>query len=206
MMGRNHIVGNAALAASLAAGTTWAARPQTHVVPHDHELLIRADGWIHAVASWVVGEFHLAHLLMVPVAAWLFHAGGLLPDVDSKRNSTRLVFGRHVHVPLRHRGLTHTDWVLVLLGLLAWLDPTGLVAWLFLGWLCHDLLDELSSAGRCHFYPLTNYVVYTTPQGDEVVVKKRWKGLYTVGKTSETIFLAVLVAVSVLVVRQVWFP
>ncbi len=134
--------------------------------------------------------------------ALLFWVGCLWADVDSEHT----MLGRRLHLPLRHRGWTHTDWVFLPMVGLAWLDPSGLVAWFVLGHATHLFLDELSKAGRVHWYPFTKYKVYVTPDQREVVVKQRWQGLYKAGRVSEYLVLAVVVAGALWASWAVWWP
>lgn len=126
--------------------------------------------------------------LYLTVSIGLVMLGSLLPDID--HGDSRL--GRYFHLPVRHRGVTHSDWV-ILIGLIASLfDPTRLFVWLIIGIITHDLLDELSKAGRVHFYPFTDYAV-VKHGSSETVVKPKWHGLYTTGKASEsTVFWMIM--------------
>lgn len=138
--------------------------------------------------------------VFVVASAVLFLVGTLAPDMDMERST----LGRHFHIPVRHRGWTHTNWILLIFGVLAWLDPWGLCLWFFLGLASHLFLDELSRSGRVHWYPLTKYKVYINPRGDEVVVKRYWRGLYVTGSIAEYLLLGVLVAGALAAMWLVW--
>lgn len=211
MMGRSHLIGGTAVAATAGAGVAWLARPDNRLVPELHPLLAGANDWITTGATWLVDKFvpwgatgspTTSGVLLAAMMALLFWVGCLFADVDSEHT----MLGRRLHLPLRHRGWTHTDWVLWPLVGLAWLEPTGLLAWFVLGHATHLFLDELSKAGRVHWYPITKYKVYVTPDGREVVVKQRWQGLYKAGKMSEYLVLGVVVLIALAASWAVWWP
>lgn len=184
MMARNHILGGTAMlvgGVSLAyAGASWA----------DEWLGSISPGWLGQAGDAVEGWLRSSLWLGLP----LFWLGCLLPDIDSK--SSKL--GRLVHVPGPHRGLTHTNWVLLLLGVGAWFDPTGVVWWLLLGVVTHLVIDGWSKAGRVGFYPLGRYKIITFADGTPCVVTAKYRqGLYKSGKPSELIVLGCLLAVTV---------
>lgn len=209
MMGRSHVIGGAALAASGAALLSWSSR-STSLVELGARLPEQA-AWLRTGSTAMLDRFvpwelgsspTLVGLSLLSAGLLLFVVGTLWPDIDSEHT----MLGRHLHLPLRHRGWTHTDWLFVPAIAGAWFEPSGLLAWFVLGWGTHLVLDEISKAGRVHFYPLTKYKVYVTPDGREVVVKRFWTGLYKAGKPSEYIVLCALVIGALAACWAVWWP
>ncbi len=200
MMGRSHVIGGAAVAVMGAAGLTWLSRLDLGAPSGWVARLPELSTRIRDAAQWTLDVFELPGAGVSPAMIWypmaalaglLFVVGTLWCDIDSKHT----MLGRYLHLPLRHRGWTHTDWLFLPAAMASPFEPSGLLAWFTLGWFTHLLLDEISRAGRVHFYPLTNYKVYTTPPPDsrEIVVKRHWVGLYKAGKPSEYIVLLALV-------------
>lgn len=109
--------------------------------------------------------------MMVLSLMLLFILGSLLPDIDSE-NST---LGRYVKLISRnipHRTITHTLWVVIVLGLLVYvLDSIYLLA-LTLGYVFHIVEDSFSKQGICWLYPISRYDSF----GSGATVKRRWKG------------------------------
>lgn len=170
MVGRNHVIANYASLGALACGV--------HALSKSVGLL----GSIGLKIRFLANPF----IDILPSIAWcaaglvLFTLGTLLPDIDSKGST----LGRYVHLPVRHRTITHTFWIVLLLGILSL--KVGLLFWLTLGYFLHIFWDSFSNAGIAWFWPLSRYIHY--PNG--AVVKKgfRWK-LYKTGEASETVFL-----------------
>ncbi len=151
MTGKGHIASGTILAADAAACA----------------LLSMKDSAPAAVAF--AGEFLRTHLSPVSryggiagiaacaACAALYYLGLLLPDID--RSGSTVTKLTHFHIPCRHRGWTHSIWVLAAAFL-----PGATCAWpvryLFLGMLAHDLMDALSTAGWALFYPLGRWRVY----------------------------------------------
>ena len=110
------------------------------------------------------------------LAAALFCLGSLLPDIDSKGST----LGRYLYLPVKHRTLTHTFWIVALLALLGL--KFRVFVWLALGYFFHIFYDGLSNAGIAWFWPLSRYITY--PSG--AVIKKGFRfKFYKTGDSSE---------------------
>ena len=119
----------------------------------------------------------------VAAAAALFALGSLLPDIDSRSSA----LGRYVHLPVKHRTLTHTAWVVALLVLLG--IRFRVFIWLAFGYFLHIFYDGLSNAGIAWFWPLSRYITY--PSG--AVIKKGFRfKLYRTGDASETLIVCLI--------------
>lgn len=131
-----------------------------------------------------VTKFTLVFWIMLMICGVLL--GSWLPDIDNKNS----VLGRYFHVPFKHRTWTHTIWVLMLLCIPAIFYPFfGCVLY---GAFMHILCDTVSRAGVCWFYPFQKYIEY----GNGAFVKKNHKiKIYRSGKTSEGIFVGVLMSI-----------
>ena len=77
--------------------------------------------------------------------------GSLLPDIDHKKS----FLGSLLHLPIKHRTLTHSLLFLLLVSIIAMQYNLGLSIGLFLGIFSHILLDMAGkkSKGVCLFYP-----------------------------------------------------
>lgn len=190
MMAGNHLIGGTAVLLSgvslFYAGSLWlgeAAGTAPMVFLGRGGDLQEALGTIVAmVMTWLATTFWLG----LPI----FWLGTLLPDIDSKKST----LGRYIHVPGPHRGLTHSNWVLMLLAVLAWFDPTQLTWWLLAGVATHHATDSWSAAGRVGFFPLGKHRIITFPDGTPcVVTTKRHRGLYKSGDGREALVMAGLV-------------
>lgn len=177
---------------------------------------LHKSGWVPEVVSdavygWAVGQHPTSAtqwcvtVLWICAAAFALLIGSYAPDVDSKDST----LGRLFYIPVRHRGWTHTDWFVLAIFAFTLVDPTHLSPWFMFGVITHDVLDEMSVAGRVHFYPLGRYKVVTPSsklggRKGEVVVSAKYRGFYTTGhdSTSELItyrvIMSVLVAVMIL--------
>lgn len=201
-MGRSHLVANTALGAGLLAvlhrlgeGVDVSGFGD---LPVAGGLLADAAGWAQTGATWAwdwLFPHGMAPWYLV-TAALLYWLGSLLPDID---NSSSML-GRRFHIPVPgpHRGVTHTDWLLLVLLLVSVPGPTRLVAFVWLGAWLHCELDGFSTAGRARFWPLGSWKVVTLGHGDRAqpcVVRRRSRRLsYRVGEASETVALGLCVA------------
>lgn len=170
MMGKNHLkISVPALAASSTAVYS----------------LSKCDG--------VIGEFGMRVLrafvpsgniirtgLYVLVGLALYALGSLLPDIDSKKS----MLGRYIYLPVKHRRITHTIWVVIVLGVLSWRLPV--FWWLTWGYFLHIAWDWFSAGGIAWTWPIGRYIEYA----NGVSVKKGFRlKLYRTEGVSETIFL-----------------
>lgn len=178
MVGKNHL--RVSVPTLVAGGTAVFA-------------LSRCDGTLGEIGLRVLRAFVPAGgvvktVLWVLAGLALYALGTLLPDIDS-RGST---LGRFIYLPVRHRTLTHTIWVVLLLGLLSWKLP--LFWWLTFGYFAHIFWDSLSVGGIAWTWPIGRYIYY--PNGASVKKGFRIK-LYHTGEASET---AVLIGASALMI------
>lgn len=131
-----------------------------------------------------------------PLDAAVFVAGscigGLLPDIDSESS----LLGRHVHLPVPHRTITHSLWPVMLLLVLANVTD-GFIAAMFtavlFGYFVHLVADAVGRAGICWLWPFQRYITYTS--GAYVAPGHKIK-LYRNGEASEYIVIAVALAIA----------
>ena len=192
MMGRSHLVATAAI---VTTGTSWLellSRPQAGVTA----TLDRVSAPLTGQSTFVSSAAQAAQDWMLPFGLHPLHLAGVtlmlaLGSLWADMDHPRSLLGRHLHLSIAHRGITHTTWVSLVLLLASMADPSRLVFWFLIGSVCHNEIDGLSVAGRVRFYPLTSYKkVHLGPV--PTIVSPRYGGLYTTGKTSERIMLAVL--------------
>lgn len=172
MMGKHHVACNVAILSGILV-----INQELHTRFSTPDLLAR-------FGTDTFGSFPA--YVTLPLSLGLFWLGSLLPDIDSKKS----ILGRFLHLPVKHRGVTHSVWALSILSILTLVcNP---LFWLTLGYFLHILLDSVSSGGICWFYPLQKYREY--PGGAQVAPGHRVK-LYRTGETSElvvTVLLCVL--------------
>lgn len=204
MMARSHLLAGSALVVAASSTVLMLGDAGRRIPGALDDLTWSLTGSDVAVSSWFSALGHWAWpgdtssapgLLMMVAAPLLFWLGCLLPDIDSSTSK----LGRHVPTPGPHHGISHTDFVVWALLLVSMLEPTRVLLWLTLGYWSHLELDGLSRAGRVRFYPLTKYRVVDLPGGERLVVRPRWRGLYRVGKPSETRVLAGVLVVCAVV-------
>lgn len=206
MMGKSHLVANTALAVTTTAALTWFSRPGNpgwhSSVPLVGQYLPVLGQWFHSgaidVSHWILN----GHGLGVLWVFWLlaYWIGSVAPDVDQDGS----MLSRYFHVDLIHRGWTHTNWVLLVLAVLSWFDPSRVTLAFTLGVLGHDFMDGLSVARRVGGYPLTPYKVITREDGSECVVSTEYGGLYQTDSTSEDVLLAFMVLIAIASFLLVW--
>lgn len=122
----------------------------------------------------------------LPLSLGLFWLGSLLPDIDSKKS----ILGKFLHLPVKHRGVTHSVWALSILSILTlFCNP---LFWLTLGYFLHILMDSLSAGGICWLYPIQKYREYP---GGAKVAPGHWLKLYRTGETSEVVITILFCAV-----------
>lgn len=134
-------------------------------------------------------------LVWAMVAASLVLLGSLLPDIDHDKS----FLGRYVHLNVPHRTWTHAIWWPLLLFALSSKWP--LLFWVGLGWLVHEVFDNMSKAGVCFLYPITKPITYainsqgkiyrakkgTNPPKSFRIKKNHKVWFYKAGNYSETI-------------------
>jgi hypothetical protein len=220
MMGRSHLAVNGAL---VATGLTWlnVLRDQTSspAVLADTWVTSTVSGLMSitgaGVPAWIGDHFvsgssqklwtwffpfvtppdsasaRAALIAYLVLAAVLLIVGTLAPDADSKSSlvSQRLPFS----MPGPHRGILHTDWVLIGLLALSSAQPMRALIWLWLGAWLHCEVDGLSTAGRARFYPLMKYRIIVLGGGETCVGQMGYRvALYSSGKTGEFLMLAAI--------------
>lgn len=117
---------------------------------------------------------------------WL---GSLLPDIDQPNS----VVGKKIHLPFKHRTWTHSIWFAGLCFALCFLHP--IFRWLFFGCMLHIIGDGVSAAGICFLYPFQKYKEYSS---GAFVAPGHTIKLYHTNNKSETRFVTVVLAVSIL--------
>lgn len=118
--------------------------------------------------------------------------GGLLPDIDSESS----LLGRHVHLPVGHRTITHSIWPVVLLFVFSWVTDgilAGLFTALLFGYLTHLVADALGRAGICWLWPFQRYITYDS---GAYVAPGHTVKLYRNGEASEYVLIAVVLALA----------
>lgn len=156
-------------------------------------------GYMAVTTTLIFGFGFLAQspdLKSYAIIAVLFTLGTLLPDIDSEKST----LGRYVPFissVIPHRTITHTIWVVALLGGLSWYFSSVYILALTLGYLIHILEDSFSKQGIAWFYPIGGYDSFGS--GATVKRGKRFKGLsYRTGGTGETVFFYAAIVVHVL--------
>lgn len=112
--------------------------------------------------------------------------GTLLPDIDKKTS----MLGRYVHISVKHSTWTHTAWALFILFGLSFVS--SIFGAMFVGYGLHLLMDSVSWAGICWFYPIQQYRYY--PNGAFVAKNHKCK-LYQAGAKSEIVFMWMIVLI-----------
>ena len=187
MKGRNHVIANAATIGICGIGMAalYHAKPD---VAGDVIQYLGYD-WLHAIGAPSLPP------LVLTLNAVAFLVGSLLPDIDSPSS----IFGRYLHFPGSHRGVTHSIWPCLLLFMAG--CACRLFAWLGLGYVLHLFWDSFSKAGICWFYPISNYRRY--PNG-AFVKRGRHLTLYSVGNASEAAVLVTLWTVLIALIALVF--
>ena len=140
-------------------------------------------GWKHRfVLLWVLPK----KASFIGFCPGVILIGSVLPDIDSANS----LAGRFFHLPVRHRGITHTIWVVVVLILASFAFKP--MVWMTLGYVLHLLLDSVSAMGLLWTYPIRKYREYGS--GARVAPGHRVK-LYHTGEKSETVFAVVFTSI-----------
>lgn len=187
MNGRNHMAAGFAVTWMLAA-------PVVLDFVSGGELGLFSD-FASTAAAWTFqGVEGLPATVFVGAAsAALCAFGFLLPDIDQEHSTiSRLL---RFHIPVAHRGVTHTLWAVMLVllaAVLAWRP----LAFLSFGILVHDILDWPSKAGWVPFYPFGHYKkIHGT-----IFSRKHRFVLYSSAEPgTETVFAGFLVLACVLI-------
>lgn len=124
-----------------------------------------------------------------------FIFGVLLPDIDSHRS----ILGRYIQGISRsipHRTITHTIWMVLLIGCMGFYFKNLYVLAMVLGYTLHILQDTLSKQGICWFYPIVGKY---NSFGSGAVMKKGRKDFlaYAVGGTGETVIYYISIFMNV---------
>lgn len=173
MMGRNHLICGIS-----AAGLSLALDDIANSLlfqPHGIETPLRL-----AMGSSIES---VPYMLL---SGCLFLIGCALPDIDSASS----LAGRFLHLPVKHRGITHTVWMVLFFGLLT--IAFRPMFWLTFGYFLHIVFDSVSAMGVLWLYPFRKYREY--PTGARVAPGHRIK-LYHTGKKSETVFVVIFTCI-----------
>ncbi len=124
--------------------------------------------------------------------------GVLLPDIDTTGAIT--AFTKYHHLPIPHRGVTHTLYF----ALLFWLAGVFLfypLRFIAVGCIIHDIFDSFSKAGWVPFYPFGSHYLSYGMNGNRIVVSKHSHlVLYkSDGGRSEDIFLGIFFGINVII-------
>lgn len=186
MMGKQHMIVNSAI---VIAGSSIC-----------YKLYMSEKSWIGSELAIKLIEYfypiEMSHWLWIPWSFLLFAAmlfGSLLPDIDRKSS----MLGRYFYVPIKHRTWTHTIWALLLFVILIPITPV--FGAMFIGYGLHLVMDAVSAAGICWFYPLQQYRYY--PNG-AMVAKHHACKWYHAGKTSEKVMVYGIVIISAVIVYR----
>lgn len=126
-----------------------------------------------------------------------YYIGVLLPDIDKDNSMISKMI--HFSIPVRHRGITHSLWALVLMAVPLFFLPAAVSPFIFgilAGMMVHLLIDSISTAGWVPFYPLGRWKVYN----NTVMTKRRHIRLYSsTNPGSEDVVNGLLIVFSVCV-------
>ena len=144
-----------------------------------------------AVPAWAQSRFPL----FIACAVLLVCLGAVLPDIDSSTSH----IGRHIPFPGPHRGITHSNWMLIAMAVpIVWVR---IWLWLWLGMFFHDVLDAYSAAGRVGWYPLGRWRVVPSGSGDRVVVSHApHHRAYVTGGRGEVTTLVITLLIALLAI------
>ena len=137
-------------------------------------------------------DFHLAlKIFLISMCVLIYYLGNLLPDIDLEHSLISKIL--HVHLPVVHRGITHSDWVVLIFIVLAF--KVYLFRFFALGYVAHLFIDSFSKAGRVPFYPLGKYYV----RNNIAISKRKHITLYSSEDNSEFVVLFIMSIVSIAV-------
>ena len=181
MLGKTHkAFGVASLAATGIAYHAVTTKDITHVfIPDINDMTTSIP--FSDLLSFANNDFSRLWIAFMMLVGAL--AGASYPDIDQ-------------NLPIKHRGITHTLWFVIGLGILyMWVDsnkPLGIMVsqqlllpilmGTIIGYMSHLIADAFSTSGIAWFYPLQGYKHY--PGGAEVVKGKRFifQPIYKVGQ------------------------
>lgn len=169
MMGKNHVAAGAVTIAYAAE----AGALLYHVQPN----------WFAGLSDFSIGE----HAVTVAVGMIFYFIGTILPDIDTPSS----LAGRYVYIPVKHHGLTHTIWFLLIFVLCGFAFPE--FWFLAAGVFVHLWMDSLSRAGVCWFYPISKYIRYNN---GAFVKRHHFVWLYRTNEVSETVFMIVFTIIA----------
>lgn len=183
MVGKNHLI--AATSSLITAGSIF-AYCDSHI--SNEKIANVVSSVIPKIKDYLFDIPKLPIVLIVILSLLFFYVGTLMPDIDNENS----MIGRFIHIPVEHRTITHTLWVVipfVIAGI--WFRP---LLWFAFGYFVHLFWDSFSACGVCWLYPITKYVSY----GSGAKVKKHhFLKLYWAGKLSETIFTVIVVLLTI---------
>lgn len=207
MMGRTHLVAGAVMGVGFVGYVKWLGSLQDVRVTDSrlfNQLNFLNLEWVNTGVDWFFAQMSSFYQWMVPsgeqlvwylpVAIALYLVGSILPDID---NSNSLL-GRYMPFSVGpHRGITHSDWILLGLFPLFLIPGLRVVFFLWLGILSHFILDGWSRAGRVRFWPLGRWKTISQGDGEAVVVLNSRAITYTVGSVSELVFAGIFIVLGV---------
>lgn len=191
MMGKSHVVCNAAACGLLADGClrlkSLSERPDAFGA-----MAAKASGVLSGIFLAAPGTPKFAQAGLYLVCAFMFWLGSLLPDIDSPGS----ILGRRAEALGRltgHRTIFHAIWIpAAFLAMGRWFLP---MSWLALGYILHLFFDSFSACGVCWFWPLSKYRKY--PNG-AMVKKGHVVKLYHAGEPSEGVAVTIIIILGIL--------
>lgn len=120
------------------------------------------------------------------MSAW-FIFGSVFPDIDSEK-STLGRYIKPISELIPHRTITHTIWVVLLLGVAAWYFSSIYVLMFTLGYTIHIIQDSFSRQGIAWLYPFTRYSSFS---GGATVKKGRRNPIFSY-RTGESVEMGIL--------------
>ena len=162
MTGNGHLVSSMILAADTYAIHCFlnSADVPAVVLSVDHIVQSNIDVYTIYQDKSIVWE---CVFILLSVSFYLI--GSLLPDIDLEHSMISKAL--HFHIPVNHRGLTHSIYIPIGIGCLGYFFFKPLL-FLGLGILIHDFVDGFSNAGWVAFYPIGRYYVR-----NQIVISKR---------------------------------
>lgn len=133
-------------------------------------------------------------IFVLGIALLLFTLGSVFPDIDSEKSTIGRYF-KPISASIPHRTITHTFWVVAILGGLSWYFGTIYLAAFTLGYAIHILEDSFSKQGIAWFYPIGGYDSFSGGG----VIKRGRKAIfaYSTGGTGETIIFVLAIIIHI---------